>query len=114
MPYCVRSKADGKNSTWHPVSQTGGRNFGIIQELKRQLFQDLKNIVINLFGVKCVNYFYHSTSLISIFPFFMPYFMHLIQMRANVFWLNVIYIVYNRTMINCMNNYQLQLNNSDG
>lgn len=25
-----------------------------------------------------------------------------------------IHVVYNRTMINCMNNYQLQLNNSDG
>lgn len=96
------------------MSQTGGRNFSIIQELKRGLFQDLENVVIDLFGVKHVNYFYRSMSLISIFPSFMPYFTHLIQMRANVFWLNVIYIVYNRTMINCMNNYQLQLNNSDG
>lgn len=85
---------DWKNSTWHPASQIGDRNFSLIQELKGKLFQDLENVAINLFGGKSVNYFYHSMSLIFIFPSLMCYFTHLIQIRANVFWLNVIYILY--------------------
>lgn len=88
------------------MSQTRGRNVSIIQDLQRGLLQDLENVVTNLFRLKHVNYIYHSLSLISIFPYFMPYFMHLIQVRAQVLWLNVIYIVYNRTMNNCMNNYK--------
>lgn len=101
-----------KNSTWHTVSQNEGRNFSIIQGLKWVLFKDLENIVINLFGVKCVNYFYCSMSLKSVFPSFMPYLF--VFNSSEIKCVIYIYIVNNRTMINYMNNYQRQLNNSDG